>query len=1119
MEEIEARLRRELRRSTLVYLAFPNEDNDIEAMMGRLRNVGARLGTIPGSARTAYLRENLATYLVGVTYAAWNNYSEGTLWPHVEEALGHPKITQQELADFYRLGLDAFGLDRFQVREMRNVSEILVHSGIPRKSQATFLERLVRAFQKEDNLSAEEFNLRVSNLTRGEVAAKGFDIPTWRFISKAPAIAEDLTEKCLEVLDDIADNGEWDQGGGEGLPAPLLTAIVDFTKELSLSKRTRGRGGLLRKSPGVRLDPETFELKLLLPQFEQILRKPVSWKIHIGDEVADITAYPELRGLDSKPKEFVISSLAREIFLESDEAQASWSVMLFDPEAPISYFRMDGKALPDSGSLPGQEIIGLAPISPDTSGFQVAIDKRIVQSPQIYGPPSGWSEDLDSSVWRIFSCDLSGASRISLFQNGIELEDSIRYVGQGLPSFVSTGKVLEGFDHNGAQLYSSLPSVVLPAVAADEDFSWQIRVRTTDLGVRKSFKLDVPCSIKEQTIDLGQPSSEGEFSIAVQGKKGNSQRLDGFLFAAAVGTIEPPVRGLQSSGVGLEPCSYTIWLNGAKFASGQIKDEIEHTFITPQGAEIRVLPAHAELLEIRGSETVRHLRAMHLDPDALFGSKLKVIWPGEQLKRVFARAGEAEVQQVAIKDASSRQPYILLGELTDTASAYGQVDLFASYGTSTKRIANIRVKEIVSDCQLDSDGKVSIKSEASAAKLLVRIFCLDAPWAKPETLEIQGPSFQLPDSHKNLQRLGLVFDLEDPWVTPSWPEHFTVGRNSFLIDTAILTAEVTPMGALSKWFRDGVFNEELTQIPGGLFARLLLDDSLETAYRSREEVIRLAKDLFVHFQDSALPELAQLADSFRTSAVPVLFDLNLVDKQVTKTAKINRFNNSAPFLSLIAGGAAHWSSADWVQIWSRNLGGAEAETDDADTILGELGLLDRDKLFSQFVKNIQDIDFIRDPEAMPKARQRLGVLPSQPLHRSNLAGIFLNLLAARTQLQNEPMIRPYLANDGMKETSKNIRRALPLGALPARDLLRKMSQPRDELFEIGGNAVLIMQLSVGLALLARFSPREKLVAGVYEAWKPLHSRLAGILPDLVEHDLIVAELLASHHETFGGKSG
>ena len=32
MEDIEARLRRDLRRSTLVYLAFPNDDDDIETL-------------------------------------------------------------------------------------------------------------------------------------------------------------------------------------------------------------------------------------------------------------------------------------------------------------------------------------------------------------------------------------------------------------------------------------------------------------------------------------------------------------------------------------------------------------------------------------------------------------------------------------------------------------------------------------------------------------------------------------------------------------------------------------------------------------------------------------------------------------------------------------------------------------------------------------------------------------------------------------------------------------------------------------------------------------------------------------------------------------------------------
>jgi len=1114
MEEIEARLRRDLRRSALVYLAFPNEDLEIETLMTRLRNVGARLGTIPGSARTAYLRENLATYLVGVTYAAWDNYSEGTFWRYVEEALGHPKLTQQELADLYRIGLDDFGLDRFQVSGMRNVGEILIHSGIPRKSQATFLERLVRAFQKEDNLSAEEFNRRVSNIARSEVPAKGFDVPTWRFISRAPDIAEDLTEKCLEVLDDIAEDGEWDQGGGEGLPSPLLAAIVDKAKEIQLTRKARRRGNSLRMVPAVWLDPSTLEIKLLLPQYEQLLGKPVTWRVNDGAEVSNLSAYPELRGLELRPKEVIVERLTREISISCAEYGEPWDISLFDPDSPISFFRLDGRALPDSGPLPGQEVLVLGPISGSSEGFQLALNGQVTNSFVDNGPPTGWSDDPESRGWRILRLDLTGASRVSLFQNGTELVDSIRYVGQGVPSFVLDGYSVPSVESEGQQVFSAIPSVRLPAVDGESDSVWTIRVRFD--SNKSVFASSVPFSNTPSIHAIHAPLVEGLFTISVEGKRGNTQRLQGFLVSGLSATFTPPLRTLKSAGDGLEQCRYLLEQHGKRVSQGVLENEVEVGIRTPGGSDLKVRPLHVEMQLRRGSEVTRHLKAVSFDPDELLDARLYLIWPNQKLEKVVAIAGSIEAQSLSIKGRETNAPFLVLGELADTSRVFGRLDVVATHSGNKTRVATVKVDQIVTDVSINEQGVISYHSAVDQSSMRLRGYCLDAPWVEPFDLQLSDSGAQLPENLFGFGDIGLVFEVYDPWVQTSWPESFIASSNSALVNTADLQDDGSPEASLARWFQDSEFREDLHRLPSELFARLLVDDSMCTDKRTRNEVRALAKSLSERYKSTLLPELAKQTIALKSSALDVLFSLDLIDKLAISNTEKLRVISSAPFLSMMVLGNSHRGDLELFRTIGIQLFGLEVGADDLNSGMNELGILNRSELFEDFIKQVRDLDFIGDPDARRIAKERLGVVPSQPMHRTRLAGIFLELLAKRGNLDNDPLIRTYLDQDNFRELSKTVRRALPASAVRERSLLITATRPDSALASMGGNISFIMGLSTALAILARQGARNQNVAPQYLLLKELHKRLFELVPALVEYDLVVAELLASFNADSNG---
>lgn len=1113
MEDLEQILRRELRRSTLVYLAFPNEEETLLELKRELFAIGSRLGRLPSNERPNYLRQHLAVYLVGITYVAWDNYSDGTLWSHLEEALGSPGIPQPELAGFYRTALAEFDLEAFEVKEKRLIGPILIHAGIPRQSQVSYLDRMVREYQKAENLSAEDFNQQIRNFVKADVAGKGFDVPTWRFIGRAGAIADELTEKCLEVLDDIAEDGEWDQGGGEGLPTPLLMAIVGFTRELQLQRKARRRGTTVRMTPAVWLDVESLEIKVLLPQYEQVLGKPVTWSINDGFETVRMPVYPELRGLEAKPKELVLSRVSKEISLQCEEYGEPWYISLSDPDSPISFFKTDGKALPDSGALPGQELIALGPIGSNSEGFRLNFDGKPTSDFRDYGSPTGWSEDPESASWRILGLDLRGLERVSLSQNGEELADSIRYIGQGTPVFNLNGRLVESVEQRGLQVLSSLPSVWLPPVDASNDAHWTIRVRFEASKVPVS-KL-VEFSSQAQEIFLESSESEGLFTVTVEGKRGSSQRFQGFLVSGLTAAFQPPLRKLNASGTSLEKSTFKLALAGTPFASGVIDDQVDKVVESPTGSELTLRPPHVEIQIRRGPEIVRYLSSVSLDPEELLDAKMHLVWPGQRLERVSARANSQELQTLSIKGQDSKSPYIVLGELTDTARAAGHLDLVALHAGSESRVAVIRVNDFVSEIAMDAGGRVSFITSVEEQGIRCRGYCMQAPWVEPFDLAVENGSVMIPEKYFGFGEIGVMFAIDDPWVPALWPPAFEMIRNSAVVSTASFDDDGSPEASLSRWFQDGVIRDNLRNLEPRLFARLLIDDSIQTVQRSRQDIVALARGLADSFQSTLLPELATVSGALNTSAIEIMFDLDLVDKSFEPREKSSRLNAASPYLSLVAQGYNHWQDLESAHELAQQLFGIDIEAEKTSEVIQGMGLLNRNRLFDDFVLRVNDLNFLNNPDARKIARERLGVVPSQPLHRSRLAGIFLDLLAARNKLEREPLIRPLLDPDALNELSREIRRAMPERSVAERKLL--MAKPSDALLEMGGNTALIMSLSIGLSLMARYAPRSSTVAIAYEKYKPLHARLAEILPSLVEYDLVVAELLASYNAAFKGE--
>jgi hypothetical protein len=546
-----------------------------------------------------------------------------------------------------------------------------------------------------------------------------------------------------------------------------------------------------------------------------------------------------------------------------------------------------------------------------------------------------------------------------------------------------------------------------------------------------------------------------------------------------------------------------------------LESDIEIGIRTPSGSDIKVRPPHVEIQVRRGSEVSRHIKAVNFDPEELFDARMYLIWQGKRLDRVVARAGNSDVQSLNIKGKESNSPFLVMGELVDTARAAGHLDIIAFHEGKESRVSVVRVKEIVTKVSVTDEGVIEFMSTVDSSSLRARGYCLDAPWMEPFDLNFKDEVLQLPEHVLGFGDIGISFEVYDPWVQNSWPETFVESGNSAIVHTAHLSDDGSPEASLARWFQDGLQADRLEGIPINLLARLFIDDSLETTNRNRRAVIELAKSLVNGREADLLPELAELTGSVNSSALDVLFELDLVDKTVEQSKK-PRLNSAAPFLSLIALGGKYVSNLDLLQHIGDQLFGLNATFEDPNTAIRDLGILSRTELFEDFVKQVRAIDFIGNPDAGRLARTKLGVVPSQPLHRSRLAGIFLDLLAKRGNLEKDPMIRPYLGEENFKELSKKVRRALPSIASAEKGLLMAATRPDSALATMGGNISFVMGLSTALAIVARWAARSEVMAQEYGQLRFLHKRLFELMPALVEYDLVVAELLASYNVDSNG---
>ena len=249
-------------------------DFDYQAAIEELRLVGETLKRAGAVTTAIALGDRL---LLGITGLAVLEYRDGAMWEPIFAAMPGLEDTtknREKIAEAFRESLDRFELERF-VHPWGNLGEMLMQAAIPHSSIPGFVSILGRYYESSDSPSGSDFCDWIRSWPLELVNAKGLSKPVWRFIQQAGEISDDLVEKCIEIFDDLQD-GEYDEDGGDGLPAELIKAIV---QEIQSKSIRRMKTGTRIPQPKLFWEPdESSSIQLELPSVEIQTSSAVMWK-------------------------------------------------------------------------------------------------------------------------------------------------------------------------------------------------------------------------------------------------------------------------------------------------------------------------------------------------------------------------------------------------------------------------------------------------------------------------------------------------------------------------------------------------------------------------------------------------------------------------------------------------------------------------------------------------------------------------------------------------------------------------------------------------------------------------------------------------------------------------
>lgn len=705
-------------------------------------------------------------------------YEHGNYWAAVHEQA--PGLIDQNLwGEIFRANLDRFGLARFPGLPQVNVSEILMHAGVPAYCFGDLLDLLLHRLARDPGMSAEHF--LAWSLTPGrESRMSALDKPVQRFLQYGGDYAEDLVDRCLDLLERLRQPVF--HADGLGLPAHLVSRAQQLVEAGHLDWTTTvGRAGSGARStparPHLELEPFGRGLLLRLPPVPDAAEGRAGWQVRVDGEAHTVVSrsmWPGVR--ETAPATtLTLDRPARRITVELPAHDQEYEIEVIDPADPLLVFGDDGRRVPATASLAPEPVWLLHPVETDAMDpIDLHVTGKLLDLGEVPAP-YGWLG------WTLRRVDLSDVTELRLGDGPTRRVKGARHARLHLEPPLPGVQGVTGAPVVGAAPLLTLPSE--PGVTTE----WAVRIRRA--GSTRVFTETVTVD-GDTTVDpwgqLPRPLV-GTYELTVRGPLGRGlsrtlELAEGLTVRSHPGWREMRADGLEPATVrpGSRLPGLAVTPQAATLGPRDLAAEVQVD--SPAGsATMRVTPAHMAVQRLGGDHRADwSLQPLRLDTETIGQGALLVRLPGAAETELVVKAAGRELQTIP---SGARHGHPLarfpLAALADTVGVQGVAQLEVRLDGQDFPVAHCTPRRLATAARIDDDRLVLVAG-VPADGLVAGLYQVYAPWRRPHVVPVHDgrTSDPLPPELTTAGPLVALLRIEDPWVPVEWPDWPRTGNDN-----------------------------------------------------------------------------------------------------------------------------------------------------------------------------------------------------------------------------------------------------------------------------------------------------------------------------------------------------